>query len=206
MPNMKVKFSAALIAGLAAGVASQLVQAWYIYIQMLVNKTGAIYGSFAAIPLFFVWLYISWMIFLVGAEIVVICQERLWDPEVLAPHRLLNRFERELIYLAICRACLDDYKKGRSMTSEEVARSLKLPVRLTTELIDELTSSGIFLKADGGVIPAKATENMAICDLLKAIDGENRMLTSDNIKPLEKILNDFRQGDFTQRSRRLNEI
>jgi DNA-binding IscR family transcriptional regulator len=125
---------------------------------------------------------------------------------MLAPDRLLNRYERQLIYLAICKTCIDDYTREKSVTSEEVAVALKLPVRLATELIDELVSAGILLKADGGVIPRKNTETLSIGDILTLIDGENRMLTSQNIKTFEGILQNFRKGNFTERALLLRDV
>ena len=62
MPNTKVKFKHALIAGILAGSAYQAFQFLYINSQLWVSKYNAIYGSFAALPLFLLWLQISWTI------------------------------------------------------------------------------------------------------------------------------------------------
>ena len=69
MPNTKVNFGAALFAGIVTGTAFQLLQWGYIHFQVGVSKYNAIYGSFAALPLFLVWLNWSWLIVLFGAEI-----------------------------------------------------------------------------------------------------------------------------------------
>ncbi len=69
MPNTKVKFKHALIAGIWAGSAYQAFQFLYINSQLWVSKYNAIYGSFAALPLFLLWLQISWTICLFGAEL-----------------------------------------------------------------------------------------------------------------------------------------
>ena len=69
MPNTKVNFSSGFIAGVFAGTIFQLAQWAYIYFQVGVAKYNAIYGSFAALPLFLVWLQLSWLIVLLGAEI-----------------------------------------------------------------------------------------------------------------------------------------
>ncbi|MCK5180552.1 MAG: YihY/virulence factor BrkB family protein, partial [Candidatus Omnitrophica bacterium] len=60
MPNTKVNFRSGLMAGIIAGTIYQIVQWAYIAFQVGVSKYGAIYGSFAALPLFLVWLQISW--------------------------------------------------------------------------------------------------------------------------------------------------
>lgn len=62
MPNTKVRFKHALVAGIIAGTAFQAFQYLYINSQLWVSKYNAIYGSFAALPLFLLWLHISWTI------------------------------------------------------------------------------------------------------------------------------------------------
>ncbi|MCP3954460.1 MAG: YihY/virulence factor BrkB family protein, partial [Desulfobacterales bacterium] len=69
MPNTRVKFVSGIAAGIAAGTVYQLVQWFYIAFQVGAARYNAIYGSFAALPLFLVWLQISWLIVLFGAEI-----------------------------------------------------------------------------------------------------------------------------------------
>lgn len=69
IPNVKVHFSAAFNAAIIASVTFIIIQYIYTETQMLVSRIDAVYGAFAAIPLFLIWLNISWMVILVGAEI-----------------------------------------------------------------------------------------------------------------------------------------
>ena len=69
MPNTKVRFSCAIIPGILAGIAMHLLQIAYINSQIWVTGYNAIYGSFAALPLFMLWLQISWTICLFGAQL-----------------------------------------------------------------------------------------------------------------------------------------
>jgi len=69
MPNTKVRFSCAIVPGILAGVAMQGLQLFYIHSQLWVTGYNAIYGSFAAVPLFMLWLQISWTICLFGAQL-----------------------------------------------------------------------------------------------------------------------------------------
>ena len=69
MPNTKVRFLSGLIAGIVAGTLFQLVQWAYVNFQVQITAKYAIYGSFAALPLFLLWLQISWFIILFGAEV-----------------------------------------------------------------------------------------------------------------------------------------
>ena len=69
MPNTKVRLSCAIAPGILAGVSMQLLQLVYIHSQMWVTGYNAIYGSFAALPLFMLWVQISWTICLFGAQL-----------------------------------------------------------------------------------------------------------------------------------------
>ena len=69
LPNTRVPVMSAISGGLIAGIVWQLVQNLYITFQVGVAKYNAIYGSFASLPLFLIWLYLSWLILLFGAEI-----------------------------------------------------------------------------------------------------------------------------------------
>jgi membrane protein len=69
MPHTRVKWSCAVLPGILAGVGMQILQLAYIHSQMWVTGYNAIYGSFAALPLFMLWIQFSWTICLFGAQL-----------------------------------------------------------------------------------------------------------------------------------------
>ena len=69
LPNTEVRLSSAIVPGILAGIAMQLLQIVYIHSQIWVTGYNAIYGSFAALPLFMLWVQISWTICLFGAQL-----------------------------------------------------------------------------------------------------------------------------------------
>lgn len=69
IPNRRVPRLAAMIAGILAGTSFQILQWTYVHLQVFLSSYNAIYGSFAAIPLFLLWLEFSWLITLAGVEI-----------------------------------------------------------------------------------------------------------------------------------------
>ena len=69
VPNVKVRFSAAFFAALIAAGAFAGWQYLYLETQLLVSRLNSVYGAFAAIPLFLIWMNVSWTIILIGAEI-----------------------------------------------------------------------------------------------------------------------------------------
>ena len=69
IPNVKVRFDAAFPASLITALAFVGMQFIYLETQLMVSRMNAVYGAFAAIPLFLIWMNISWTIILIGAEI-----------------------------------------------------------------------------------------------------------------------------------------
>lgn len=181
VPYTNVRLSSSIIAALFAGSAYQILQATYISIQIQITNAGAIYGSFAALPLFLSWLYLSWVIFLLGAQIVVIHQERLWDPHIMAPYRTLTLFERRLVYLACTKACVDSYMEGKPITIATVSYILRLPERLVNELVEDLVQAKIIIKTAQEdaetvcIVPAMSPESLKIFDVLHQVEGTNEL-------------------------------
>lgn len=69
MPNTHVEWRCAIVPGIVAGVGIQWLQLFYVHSQIWVTGYNAIYGSFAALPLFMLWVQISWTICLFGSEL-----------------------------------------------------------------------------------------------------------------------------------------
>ena len=177
VPNTYVRLSSSLLAGFFAGSCYQILQATYINIQIQVSNAGAIYGSFAALPLFMMWLYLSWVIFLVGAQIVVIHQERLWDRRLMAPYRTLTYHERKLTYLACIKASVDAYLASEPICIKRLAEMMLMPERLVNELVEELVAKKILIKtvSDDGeslsIVPLHSPETLKMFDALHQAEG-----------------------------------
>ncbi|MEA1923335.1 MAG: YihY/virulence factor BrkB family protein [Pseudomonadota bacterium] len=74
LPNIKIKAKAAWIGGLAAAIGLMAMQKVFILLQVGVANYNAIYGSFATVPLFLLWLHSAWLVFLLGAEVAYTTQ------------------------------------------------------------------------------------------------------------------------------------
>ena len=79
LPNRRIPFRYGIIGVFVAGTAYQLLQAFYITVQLKLSSYGTIYGSFAALPLFLIWLDLSWMIVLAGAELAYQTEIAAWS-------------------------------------------------------------------------------------------------------------------------------
>ena len=69
IPNAQVRYGSALRASVPAALAFTLVQYLYLETQVFITRLSAIFGAFAAVPLFMVWINIGWFIILIGAEL-----------------------------------------------------------------------------------------------------------------------------------------
>jgi membrane protein len=143
MPNTKVGLKSALWGGILAGTIYQLVQLAYISFQVGVSKYGAIYGSFAALPLFLVWLQLSWLIVLLGAEIAFAHQNVStyeFEEDCL---KASHSFKRT-VALMIASLCVKNFLRGeKPSTAEDMARELEAPIRLVRAVLSELTEGRV---------------------------------------------------------------
>lgn len=144
MPNTKVDFKSGLIGGVIAGTIFEIAQWAYISFQVGVTKYNAIYGSLAVLPLFILWLQISWMIILFGAEISFAHQNvntYEFEPDSLQ----ISHHLRKLISLRISQLAIKGFSKGaKPLTAAQISQVLEIPIRLVNEILHELVQSGVF--------------------------------------------------------------
>ncbi|MGB7977555.1 MAG: YihY/virulence factor BrkB family protein [Chlamydiales bacterium] len=193
MPNTQVDFRSAALAGLFAGCLYLAVQWGYIYFQVGVNRYGAIYGSMAALPLFLVWVQVSWFILLFGAELNCAHQtlnEHEFEAQV---GRLSHNFKR-LISLWIVHLAI---KKGE-FSLDFLTSAYHIPLALSKPILQELIECELLYETKESYIPSAKTSEMRIADCLEALDrrGENQFpyIDSKAIGAFEKALDHFRKA------------
>ena len=138
MPNTKVQFKHALYAGIFAGSAFLLFQYLYINGQIWVSKYNAIYGSFAFLPLLLLWLQLSWLICLIGAEFSYASQNiRTFNFE--ADSKNITRRYYDFVMLTVASLIIKRFEKGHPpYTADEISVNFKIPIRLTHQVIFNL--------------------------------------------------------------------
>jgi membrane protein len=152
MPNTKVRLRSGLFAGIIAGTIFQIVQFIYIKFQIGVAKYGAIYGSFAALPLFLIWLQVSWFVVLFGGELSFAHQNvdtYEFEPDCL---KASNRFKKK-VSLWIAQMLVKNFCNEKPPSkAEDISHDLEIPIRLTRLLLFDLVEAGILseVKVNGG--------------------------------------------------------
>jgi len=202
MPNTKVNFLSALIAGLIAGTVYQIAQRTYIQFQIGVAHYNAIYGSFAAFPLFFIWLQVSWLIVLLGAEISFAHQNV--DSYQFGPGDYKISFRlKKLLSLQISYLLIKNFSNGeKPLTATCLSHILKIPVRLTRGILCELVQVGILSATEHGEYeppayqPARGIDTLTTTYVIEALEQngtDNLPLTqTPELKVLSESLREFR--------------
>lgn len=202
MPNTKVQFTSALFGGIIAGSLFLVLQFAYITFQIGMSKYNAIYGSFAALPLFLIWMNSSWLIVLLGAELSYAHQNEKsyeFDTDTLN----ISVDYRRLVSLLVVKYVVDNFKNELPAPSmSDLSVSLKLPIRLVTELVRKLEEAGILVEVkfqdseqQAGFAPAFDIDKMTITCV---VDKLERFGTSDfhfeeteDYKKLRGVLDEF---------------
>jgi len=143
MPNTKVKFRYALIAGIIAGTVALIFQALYRDLQIGVMRWGTLYGTIAFIPLFLMWLQITWLIVLMGAELSFAYQN-IENYEFEENALNLSHNNKRILTLLICYHIIKNFEDGGDpWSTDTLSHELGIPIRLVNELVFELVEAGI---------------------------------------------------------------
>ncbi len=155
IPFTKVRVAPAFYAAVITGIAFLLLQNLYVYTQLSVSKYNAIYAAFAILPLFLLWVNISWTIVLLGAELSFAYQNvERYSYELTSKH--ISPFQRKLAALMITHTTVKNFIDSKPpLSSNDLSEKLKLPVRLVRNTINDLVKASIFTEV---VIPHHQTK------------------------------------------------
>jgi membrane protein len=156
IPNTRVNFKSGIMAGIIAGTSFQFFQNIYIYGQVYLSRYDLVYGSFAAIPLLLLWLQISCMIILLGAEISYASQNlQNYDYEG-DTNNISIRYKRFLT-LFLTFVIVKRFENNEpTLKNDEIAAKYKLPIRLVNQLLTELAEIAIIIEINDEDIKTKA--------------------------------------------------
>jgi len=208
MPNTRVSLRSGIVGGVAAGTIYQVVQWFYIKFQIGAANYGAIYGSFAALPLFLVWLQLSWTIVLLGAEIAYAYEHR----ETFGFHPDYSRLStdsKKVLMLRIFHFLAKKFSKGENPPNlKELAHTLEIPLRLTRRLLSEMAEVGLVVEItkektnEIAFQPGRSIDQLTIQQVLQAYErrGETEFSRTPS-EEAEKISNYLKEiSDAVEKS------
>jgi membrane protein len=184
IPNTHVNFRSALVGGIVAGLGWRA--AGWLFAEFVVNSTqyAAIYSSFAILIVFMIWIYVSWLILLVGAQISFYHQHpgyiHLAERDLKLSYRLFERLGFLVMYLIA-----EHFHQGnRPWTISTLSQRLGLPDLMIEKVLDALKNRNLILVAvEGhqGFIPARDLSAITIAEILEAL-----RTSPDEALPLDK--------------------
>jgi membrane protein len=186
LPNTKVRLRSALLAGIMAGSCFYAFQAIYIYLLKWMTSYSAIYGSFAALPLFLLWMQNSWSILLIGCELSFAIQnEKRFDEERMLPNVSLD--DNRKLMIAITAFVARAFKRGEgAVPMVAIREGLALPTRIASKLVQQLVAAEVLnevrcdeVEYDVAYAPARDINTLRICDVLAAVDSHVEGTTED---------------------------
>lgn len=146
LPNTKVHFRNAVIAATVSALLFELVGWGYIRFQIGASRLNGIYGTFAALPLFLIWVQYTWYIVLFGAELSYAYQnvdhyELEEDIQNLSP-----RYKKVISLMIANLVARRFYNREKALNASEICEKLDLPSRLTRNILNEFVETGIFVE------------------------------------------------------------
>ncbi len=166
MPNTRVKFIPALVAGIICGSIWEGAFRMYTDFNIGLTRYNTIYGTFAVLPVFFIWLYISWLIVLIGAQLSYAIQN------VRSYQQEMNFFDvgydqkEEMTLNIMLKICTIFHNGLPQIGVEDLSGMLSVPVRLVREITQQLCDHGLLQEISGDEITFQPSKNINLITVL----------------------------------------
>ena len=183
IPNARVRFGSALMAGIVAGTIFLLFQWGYVYVQRWMTSYNAIYGSFAALPLLLIWMQTSWEILLFGGELSFAYQNIARFGEE-RESLLISYDQRRKVLLAVMLTVVRNFRdRGGALPADEIRERLDLPTRIVNDVLFQLVQAGQLIAVRSGdgeretaFTPAHDIASMTVYGVLEAVERSGQTI------------------------------
>jgi len=186
VPNEKVKFRSAFTGAVAAALLWKLTG--WIFSSFIAGSTNysAIYSGFAVTIIFMIWLYISWMILLVGSSVAFYHQHPERTSSRQQVLRLSARLREKIGLLLMLRVGQNFHHEGARLTRKQLGKSLDIAVEALDLVIRPLEQNGLLIEScdrDRAYIPGRSLEHISIRNILDTVRSaqESTYLNPDNV-------------------------
>ncbi len=201
MPNTRVKPLAAFRGAVISGTMLYIFQWAYFAFQSSLSSYNAIYGSFAAIPLFLIWLHASWQIVMFGAELSFGYQNiEKYEFEREVPS-ISYAYKSKIMLLVMHRIAWNFHCGDDEMNSDELAAKLNLPIRIVRDVLYELEEAHLIVGAEDEkskstrYYPSRDVTGMKVFEVLKIVENTGlkqfSMEESGTMKSVNRIYAGF---------------
>ena len=177
IPNARVRFQSALMAGIVAGTIFLLFQWGYVYVQRWMTSYNAVYGSFAALPLFLIWMQTSWEILLFGGELSFAYQNISRFAEERESLRISYDQRRKVLLAVMILVARNFRDHGGTLPTDEIRKRLELPTRIVNDILFQLVQAGQLIAVRSGdgerevaFAPAHDLSSTTVYGILEAVE------------------------------------
>jgi membrane protein len=210
VPNTRVKLFPALVGAVVAGLLWQTTG--WVFASMMAGSTryAAIYSSFAIMIMLLIWLYLSWLILLIGANVAFFVQY----PEYMLVRRgevRLSSALKERLALRLMRLIGERFHAGRGPTAlDDLAHELDMPAEAVSRVAEALRRAGLLVTAGQdptAYVPGRDTGQITLKACLDAVRGadstvpgprEDDPLIEELLEELDQALGDRLDGKTLQ--------
>lgn len=170
VPSARVRFRAGLAGAFVAASAWEVAKHLYAFFASHAFRYNAIYGSLGAVPLFLLWVYVSWVLVLFGARLAYALQYAL---VAAPPPKADDARSRQVICARIALQAATAFLQGvEPPTLGSLAHSLSLDADFVSDAVDVLKRGGLLAEAvSGGLVPARAPNQISLVDIAEVAHG-----------------------------------
>ena len=145
IPNTRVKAKAAFAGAVLTGTLLIITQYIYMFLQTILTSYNAVYGSFAALPFFLLWLQASWTVILLGAQFSFAVQNVNYYEYYPGDQPLCMHY-RSICALRIMKLLGDSFNnRTGAVTASALSGELEIPIRITRAVLDDLITAGLVI-------------------------------------------------------------
>jgi membrane protein len=176
-PHAPVRFRSALAGGLVGGLGWELAKHSYAGVARLGFNYNPVYGSLSAVPLFLMWIYVSWWLVLFGARLAYAVEHASFRGEFM--ELLTHPRSKEIIAARIAQLTAEaTLTSAQPPAPADLARRVSAPEQTVREIIHLLEAAGLVVLSQktGGLSPAKDPTLLTLADLSAAVGGVAKLL------------------------------
>ena len=172
MPNTRVPVSSAAVGGLVAGTLWVIAQQLYAVYAANAISYSAIYGSLGAVPLFIIWLYVSWTVVLLGATVTFAVQ----SAGTYEPERTISPREKEYAAARLMLAIAEHFNRGEGvMPIEQLLDEARISARLARQVLGALVKAELLAETttpdglDTAYVPGRPLASTTLGDVVNVM-------------------------------------
>lgn len=171
VPNTRVRLRPALIGGVIAGILWQSAGWGFTLFTASTTRYTAIYSSFAIVIFFIIWLYLSWLILMIGAEISFYAQNPDFVSRYRAHQYLGSRLREKLALLVMVTVGGNFYRRLPPVSLNELTQHTHAPGDTVANLCEQLQQAGLLLTTAGrgGYVPARDIAGITLAEIVEAV-------------------------------------